>query len=413
MNRRLSTAQRPVRHALFASIVLAALLAAGCQTPPPPPVQRASVQDLPLDQAIIVATDALAAQVKPAQATGLAGVIAKIDNKAPAKMLVLMDPSLDAASGQQTALTRQLDQKVNDRLRTHAHLDVLPFAQQSLARAQYLAVATITRIDAGKGPYQIHLSLTDMKSGQVVAQSSSRASDGGFDTTPTPYYRDTPVLMLKDHVVEGYMRTAQAAPGQPADKAYLERVAAAAMIQEATTLYNNERYQEALGLYRSALTTPAGEQMRSLNGVYLTNWKLGNVAEAEQAFGKVVALGLATRSLGVKFLFNPGGTEFWSDQKISGPYTVWLRQIARQAATSNVCVEVVGHTSRTGSESFNDRLSAQRAAFIQKRLESEAPALAGKMRSSGVGYRENLIGTGTDDASDSLDRRVEFKINQC
>jgi outer membrane protein OmpA-like peptidoglycan-associated protein len=392
--------------ALYGSlIVLSLMTVGGCQTPPP--VARASTQDMPLDQAINVATDALAAQIKPAD--GLGGVLAKLDKPKP----VLMDPSLDAASGQQTALTRQLDQKVTERLRTLPYLEMLPFAQSSLARAQYLLAATISRIDAGKGPYQIHLSLADLKTGKIVAQSSSRARDENYDTTPTPFYRDTPVLLLKDQVVEGYMRTAQTAPGQPADKTYLERVAATAMIQEATTLYNNERYQEALGLYRGALATPAGEQMRSLNGVYLTNWKLGNVAEAEQAFGKVVALGLATRTLGVKFLFNPGGTDFWSDPKISGPYTVWLRQIARQAAGANVCMEVVGHTSRTGSETFNDRLSAQRAAFIQKRLEAEAPQLGGKTKASGVGYRENLIGTGTDDASDSLDRRVEFKINNC
>lgn len=392
--------------ALYGSLVVLSLMVmGGCQTAPP--VARASTQDLPLDQAIAVATDALAAQIKPKD--GLGGVLAKLEKPKP----VLMDPSLDAASGQQTALTRQLDQKVTERLRTQPYLEMLPFAQTSLARAQYLLAATISRIDAGKGPYQIHLSLSDLKTGKIVAQSSSRASDGNYDTTPTPFYRDTPVLLLKDQVVEGYMRTAQAAPGQDADKTYLERVTATALIQEATTLYNNERYQEALGLYRGALATPAGEQMRSLNGVYLTNWKLGNVAEAEQAFGKVVALGLATRSLGVKFLFNPGGTDFWSDPKISGPYTVWLRQIARQAAGANVCMEVVGHTSRTGSETFNDRLSAQRAAFIQKRLEAEAPQLNGKTKASGVGYRENLIGTGTDDASDSLDRRVEFKINNC
>jgi outer membrane protein OmpA-like peptidoglycan-associated protein len=396
--------------ALCASLmVVSLLLVAGCQTPPPA-APRASTQELPLDQAVAVAADGLAAQVKPDSA-GLAGVLAKLEKQAP--KTVLMDPSLDAASGQQTALTRQLDQKVTDRLRAQGHLEMLPFAQASVARAQYLLAGTITRIDAGKGPYQIHLSLSDLKTGLVVAQSSSRARDENYDTTPTPFYRDTPVLLLKDQVVEGYLRTARTAPGQPADKVYLERVSATALIQEATSLYNNERYAEALGLYRGALATPYGEQMRSLNGLYLTSWRLGNVAEAEQAFGKVVALGLATRSLGVKFLFNPGGTDFWSDPKISGPYAVWLRQIARQAARADVCMDVVGHTSRTGSEQYNDRLSAQRAAFIQKRLEAEAPQLSGKTRASGVGYRENLIGTGTDDASDSLDRRVEFKINNC
>jgi hypothetical protein len=30
-----------------------------------------------------------------------------------------------------------------------------------------------------------------------------------------------------------------------------------------------------------------------------------------------------------------------------------------------------------------------------------------------MGFRENLIGTGTDDARDALDRRVEFKITGC
>lgn len=390
------------------SLVCALLLAvAGCQTPPPAPVQRASNDAVAFDQAVAMAADSLAAQVKPPET-----LLSRLEK--PAKRPVLMDPSLDAASGQQTALTRRLDQKVNDRLRTHAALfEVLPFAQTSVARAQYLLVGTITRLEAARSAFQIHLSLTELKTGKVVAQASSRARDEGFDTTPTPYYRDTPVILLKDRVVDGYLRTAQVAPGQPADAAYLERVTAAAMIQEATTAYDAERYQEALGLYRGALATAAGEQMRTLNGVYLSNWKLGNLGEAEQAFGKVVALGLASKSLGVKFLFNPGGTDFWSDSKISGPYALWLRQIARQAAGSRVCMEVVGHTSHTGSEAFNDRLSAQRAAFIRSKLEAEAPALAGRLKASGVGFRENLIGTGTDDASDALDRRVEFKVGDC
>lgn len=400
---------RPPHRAPWAAAVmtLALLGLTACQTSPPAPVVRESTEALTLDQAVATAIDSLAAQVKPPET-----ILSRLEK--PVKRPVLMDPSLDAASGQQTTLTRQFDQKVNERLATHAaQFEVLPFAQASLARAQYLVVGTITRIDSARGVFQLHLSLTDMKTGKVAAQASSRARDQNFDTTPTAYYRDTPVLMLKDHVVEGYMRTAQTAPGQPADAAYLQRVTATAMIQEATTLYNAERYQDALGLYRDALATPAGEQMRSLNGVYLSNWKLGNVGEAEAAFGKVVALGLASKALGVKFLFNPGSTDFWSDSKISGPYTLWLRQIARQAASTKVCMDIVGHTSRTGSEAFNDRLSAQRAASIQKRLETESPGLTGRLKSSGVGFRENLIGTGTDDASDSLDRRVEFKINAC
>ena len=46
---------------------------------------------------------------------------------------------------------------------------------------------------------QINLALTDLKTGTVVARASSRARDEGVDTTPTAYYRDSPIL-VKDQV---------------------------------------------------------------------------------------------------------------------------------------------------------------------------------------------------------------------
>jgi len=78
-----------------------------------------------------------------------------------------------------------------------------------------------------------------------------------------------------------------------------------------------------------------------------------------------------------------------------------------------VCMNVVGHTSLTGSEAYNDRLSQRRAAYIKRRLDTEAPELAPRTRASGMGFRENIVGTSTDDARDALDRRVEFKITEC
>jgi outer membrane protein OmpA-like peptidoglycan-associated protein len=74
---------------------------------------------------------------------------------------------------------------------------------------------------------------------------------------------------------------------------------------------------------------------------------------------------------------------------------------------------VVGHASRTGSEAFNDQLSLQRAVSIKQRLVAEAPALDPRLRATGMGFRQNIIGTGTDDARDALDRRVEFKVTGC
>ncbi len=249
-------------------------------------------------------------------------------------------------------------------------------------------------------------------SGDQSAQASSRAREEGLDTNPTRYYRDSPVV-VKDKVVDGYIATSQTPPGSPADPVYFERVATATTISEATLAYNNASYQDALALYQNAAVRPGGEQLRVLNGIYLASWKLGRANEAEEAFGKVVALGLSSDNLGVKFLFNPGTTNFWSDPQVSGPYGFWLRQIARQALVAKVCMNVVGHTSLTGSQAYNDRLSLQRAAYIKKRLDTEAPELASRTRASGLGFRENLVGTGTDDARDALDRRVEFKITGC
>ena len=381
---------------LFAAI--AAL--AGCATP----VATKDNVELPFDQAAAVATDNLVKQTQ-----NLPAFLAKL-----AKRAVVVDPMLDGSSGQQTTATRLLEQRVVDRMKNnYAVFDMLPFDAASLAKAQYLLTGTMTRDQSSKaGVYQLNLALTDIKTGNVVAQSSARARDDGLDTSPTPYYRDSPIL-VKDAVVDGYIRTCETPPGKPADATYFQRVSTATMISDATTAYDTERYSEALGKYQNALTTPSGEQIRVFNGIYLSNWKLGKVAEAEQAFAKVVAFGIANNSLGVKFLFNPNTTVFWSDPKVSGPYDLWLRQIARQASAAKVCMDVVGHTSRTGAESYNDKLSLTRASFIKQRLESESKELVGRTKPQGMGYRQNIVGTGTDDVRDALDRRVEFKISAC
>ena len=175
-------------------------------------------------------------------------------------------------------------------------------------------------------------------------------------------------MLIKDKVVEGYAKTAATPVGQRGDAYYLERIGAASVINEATSLYNAEKYQDALGTYRTALSTPQGEQLRVQSGIYLASMKLGQLAEAEQAFGRIVALGMAYNELGVKLLFNPGSVEFWSDPKISGAYGMWLRQIAREAVNTKSCVAIIGHTSRSGPGPVNDALSLKRAQYVRQRL---------------------------------------------
>lgn len=394
------------RGRLASALLALAALVAGCAAP-----QATTVtEELPFEQAVAQATDGLVSQTQK-----LPAFLAKVESKI-AKRGVVLDPMLDAASGQQTVATQLLEKRVTERMTSkYDQLDILSFQSANLGKAQYLLTGTMTRMPTSrsKAALKINLALTELRSGSVVAQASAVARDEGLDHNPLPYYRDSPVLLAKDKVVDGYVRTSATPPGQRADATYLERIATATLINEATTLYNSERYQDALGQYRSALATPAGEQLRVLNGIYLTNVKLGRMNEAEQAFGRVVAMGIAYNELGVKFLFNPGSTDFWSDTRISGAYGMWLRQIAREATSAKVCMNIVGHTSRTGSEQANDALSLQRAGYVRQRLTTEAAELGPRTKPVGMGFRQNIVGSGTDNAVDALDRRVEFKIVPC
>jgi len=355
---------------------------------------------LPFDAAVKQATDQLVAQAP--------GFMANLATRG-----VVHDPTLDAGSGQQTAATVRLDDIATGYLREkYTQFDILPFRSANLAKATYLLTSTMARNTASAGPLRIELALVDLRSGEVVAQAGALARDESLDHAPLPYYRDSPVL-VKDQVVEGYIRTTATPRGQRGDALYLERIATAATIDEATDLYNQARYREALGEYRSALAVPAGQQLRVLNGIYLANARLGQTAEAEDAFGRVVAMGIAYRQLSVKFLFNPGTTEFWVDPRINTPYPMWLRQIARESVAAKACMEVIGHTSATGSPAANEALSLKRAVEIRRKLTAQAPELGPRTQAIGMGFRENLIGSGTDDNVDVLDRRVEFRIKPC
>jgi outer membrane protein OmpA-like peptidoglycan-associated protein len=389
--------KRRFQAALSSAALLLTLAVAGCATPPAP-----SAAELPFDEAVLQATDALMAQTG-----GMGGFLSKRS--------VVLDPMIQAGTGQQNVATQTLQRRVADRMSTkHGAVEILPFQKDNLAKATYLLTGTLTRRPAGtaSGPLKIQLALTDLRSGMVAAQSSGLARDQGVDYTPLVYDQDSPVL-AQDRVIEGYVRTTATPAGQRADAYYLERLAIAPVITEAASLYNAARYQEALAQYNAAAAVPAGDQLRVLSGIYLSSVKLDRTADAEQAFAKIVDYGIRNKQLGVKFLFNPGTTVFWSDAKVSGPYGMWLQQIARLSTQAAVCLDVVGHTSRTGSEPVNDALSLQRANAIRQKLVAESAVLADRTRASGRGFRENIIGSGSDDAVDALDRRVEFKIVGC
>ncbi len=51
---------------------------------------------------------------------------------------------------------------------------------------------------------------------------------------------------------------------------------------------------------------------------------------------------------------------------------------------------------------------------MKRRLDADAPQLGSRLVTVGAGSNQNMVGTGKDDLSDALDRRVEFKpVGKC
>jgi hypothetical protein len=92
---------------------------------------------------------------------------------------------------------------------------------------------------------------------------------------------------------------------------------------------------------------------------------------------------------------------------------MWVQEIARRTASTDKCLEVAGHTSATGTVELNERLSLQRAQYVRDRFGDTIGKSPPRFVATGVGSRQLIVGTGRDDASDALDRRVEFKTIPC
>ena len=326
---------------------------------------------------------------------------------------VVIDPILDRTTGQQTNTSRQVQAEFEPALTAAIrNLTILPFDADGAAKSPWVVTGTVAP-NEDPGRYSISMALTDRRTGLVVAQSVERFRQDGLDGSPTKFYSDSPSL-VRDRSTDGYLRTSETSAGKPADPLYVEQIPTNAVLADALAAYNAERWEQALAAYTVAASRTDGQQLRTFNGIYLSNVRLGRTAAAEEAFGKIVELGLATNNLAVKLLFQPGSsTEFWPVPGLSGMYPMWLRQIARAAQSSKTCLNIVGHTSRSGSEALNDKLSLSRAETVRRLLEAEARGLAGQLTATGMGYRSNVVGTGSDDASDAIDRRVEFKVVAC
>ncbi|MGP0003154.1 MAG: hypothetical protein ACLPKW_36210, partial [Acetobacteraceae bacterium] len=339
-------------------------LLAGCaptvQAPPPvaatAPPTPPPVQPVPLPQAVANAASAVfsSAPVSPNQ-----------------RQVVVIDPLVNGVTGEQSVATQQIQDQIIALARSkYPQFDIEPFSAAVVSKGPDVMVGTFTPVNA-KGQtagtregYRFCLVMVDLSAGKTVAKGVARARLDGVDATPIGFFRDSPAW-TNDASVKSYIDTCQATKvGDPISKTYLNGILTASLVSEAINAYDASRYGDALDLYVTAEKTPAGNQLRVFNGLYLTNWRLGHRDQAEDAFGHVVDYGLDNNALGVKILFRPGTTSFDTGQESTGPYDMWLRQIATHSASRGACIQVTGNSSPTGSAALNDQLGYVNVADV-------------------------------------------------
>lgn len=386
---------------LLLSLMTILGLLAGCAAPPPPPAVKAPME---LEPAIKALSADLFGQVRASQ-----NFVGRMGKKA-----FVVDPFIDAYTAEVNETSRQIEQVLMREVRrAFPEFPIESMSGKNISASQYVVNGTI-RLDksSGSGFYRVASSVVDLKTGMIIANSEVWLTKEKLSFEPIATYKESP-MYLKDKRVEGYIATTLSHAGEMADKSYFDTLPTAAVLSEADARFDAGDFANALQLYQLAESRADGKTMKTYSALYQSYRKLGQNQEAEDAFANLVDVGLLNSNLSTRFLFTVKTTDFVADPSLRSQYALWLRQIARRVGAAGVCLNIVGHSSRSGNERYNDQLSLQRALAVQKLMQKDFAQVMQKTKAYGKGFRENVIGTGSDDAQDAIDRRVEFRVVDC
>jgi len=326
---------------------------------------------------------------------------------------VVLDPFLDGSSGETIKASRLIEQIIlAEGERNFQDLVLTRVTQNHLKTAKYLMNGVILYEDlkgSNQKYYHVISSVVAVHTGKIVANANVWIAETTLDTETLI---GSPMLNT-DTYLDNLVVTAKLPQGTQVDVIYLNSLDTRALLAEAETAYEQHDYETARFLFSKATERHTGQIMRTYAGLYRTNLHLGNKAGAEEAFSKLVIVAVRSNHLSARFLFSVNSTEFIKDPNLRTEYAMWLRQIGKYFSQSNLCLQIIGHASRTGEETYNKKLSQQRAEAIQKLLQTDFPQVMQKSQAYGEGSSQCKICSGSDDSKDTVDRRVEFKVMNC
>jgi outer membrane protein OmpA-like peptidoglycan-associated protein len=335
---------------------------------------------------------------------------------------IVLDPFIDVASGEIVKVSHKIEQVIfQETTRNFEKIRITQITPRNLRGADYVLNGVIDFTDykalgseKTEKYYQVSASIVNLKNGEIIANAERWISDKDLDYTPDPIYSDSPTY-IKDKTTENRITTAKTPAGQPAQEDYYSTLDTHALLVEAEMLYAQADLKKALQLFKEASTRKDGQTMKTFAGLYEANYKLKDMEAAEEAFGQLLTASVKENNkLNVKFLFDVNSVDFINNVSLRHQYSVWLLQLNKFFKENNYCFHIVGHSSHTGASRYNETLSLARAKKVQELMkEASFPEILERSKATGKGFQENLVGSGTDDARDAIDRRVEFLLVNC
>lgn len=329
--------------------------------------------------------------------------------------LFLIEPFIEENTGAVVKASRVgEDIFKNEAKKNFGDFSIDRMSSEKLNEANYIVNGTFLyeplpdrNAKSGTKYYHFVSSIFDRSTGIVVANADVWISDSNLDVVPT---LDNPML-IKDKRTRGIGVVARQEIGAKIDDAYYNALETSALLSDAKTIYEKGDYAKALAIYSKAAERKDGQTMETYSGVYDSGLKLDMLDVAENAFAKLVEIAVANNSLSSRFLFQVNKTDFVSSKQKE--YSLWLREIAQYFSENNKCLNVVGHSSKTGQQEYNVKLSQQRAEAIREAMNREFSEINAKSKASGEGFDQCKVCSGTDDEKDAVDRRVEFTVVDC
>ncbi len=322
---------------------------------------------------------------------------------------IVIDPFINVESGYPVKINTRIKEIISAEIKKRFHVTG-EMEPDNLEISEYVLNGMISIEEKQANIYKINAAVFEKASGKVLASSSIRISR--FDTTPMDIYKDSPVY-LKGKGYNRHRESVKKGPGEAVDKEYQNKLTIKSMLVKGDLLYEQREFKKSLSYYNQAAGSQAEQPMEVLNGQYTNLAKQGQWDSAEEIYGRLAKISVnETNEITSKITFNPNSTK--PVESKMAQYNIYMKQIANLISSSPECtVQIIGHCSKTGNSAYNEKLSLQRAMWIQKKMASYVPGVMNKSKTIGRGFRENIVGTGRDDVTDEIDRRVEFKFSHC